>query len=144
MKLRVIDGNGNVYCGAGLGPNCEMMAFRPDGTQLWSYFQGSAFNGLATAAIAVRTFASTGSSGNPHLHFVVLPNAVERECVDLQGLDELHLAAGWAVSKNLPWQNLVLPDPPSPLPGARLCVPPGVQGFVPSPDRSEWTASHQL
>ena len=60
---------------------------------------------------------STGSSGNPHLHFVVQPSAVERECVDLRGLDELHYAAGWAVSKNLAWQDLALPDPPSPLPG---------------------------
>lgn len=60
---------------------------------------------------------NTGSSGNPHLHFAVLPNVVERECVDLKGLDEFHFANGWAISKNLAWRDLALPEPPALLPG---------------------------
>jgi hypothetical protein len=60
---------------------------------------------------------STGSSGNPHLHFDVQPDAVQRECLALDGLDELHYGAGWALSHNLPWSQLTLPDPPAGLPG---------------------------
>jgi hypothetical protein len=93
---------------------------------------------------------STGSSGNPHLHFFVQRNAVERECVSLKGLDELREPAGWARSKNLAWQNLTLPDPPALLPGwlptlalsptlsagqlalpARLELAPGAQVMLP-------------
>jgi hypothetical protein len=60
---------------------------------------------------------STGSSGNPHLHFDVQPNTVDRECVALTGLDELNYRAGWAVSHNLPWDQLTLLDPPAAIPG---------------------------
>lgn len=60
---------------------------------------------------------STGSSGNPHLHFDVQPDAVQRECVALDGLDDLHYGAGWAVSHNLSWDQLTLPDPPAAMPG---------------------------
>ena len=93
---------------------------------------------------------STGSSGNPHLHFFVQRNAVERECVSFNGLDELREAAGWARSKNLAWQDLILPDPPAHLPGwlptlalsptlaagqlalpARVELEPGVQVTLP-------------
>ena len=59
---------------------------------------------------------STGSSGNPHLHFDVQPDAVQRECVPLDGLDQLHFGAGWAVSYNLPWSQLTLPEPPAGIP----------------------------
>jgi len=59
---------------------------------------------------------STGSSGNPHLHFFIQPNAVERQCVDLQGLDTLDLKTGTATSRNRAWEDLTLPDPPSALP----------------------------
>ncbi len=56
---------------------------------------------------------STGSSGNPHLHFFIQPNAVERQCLDLPGLDSLDLKLGTATSRNLAWEQLTLPDPPT-------------------------------
>ncbi|HLE27467.1 MAG TPA: M23 family metallopeptidase [Anaerolineales bacterium] len=59
---------------------------------------------------------STGSSGNPHLHFFVQPNAVERECVEVQGLDALDFKEMTATSRNLAWPQLTLPDPPPALP----------------------------
>ncbi len=59
---------------------------------------------------------SSGSSGNPHLHFFVQPNAVERECLDLSGLDELDFKMMNATSRNLAWPQLMLPDPPAALP----------------------------
>jgi murein DD-endopeptidase MepM/ murein hydrolase activator NlpD len=73
---------------------------------------------------------STGSSGNPHLHFVVQPNVVERECLSLQGLDDLHFAQGWAVSKNRAWRDLALPEPPALLPAwlPTLAISPALSG----------------
>jgi murein DD-endopeptidase MepM/ murein hydrolase activator NlpD len=73
---------------------------------------------------------SSGSSGNPHLHFVVQPNVVERECLDLTGLDELHFAQGWAVSRNRTWSDLALPEPPALLPSwlPTLTASPGLAG----------------
>ncbi len=73
---------------------------------------------------------STGSSGHPHLHFVVQPSAVERECVDLKGLDELHFAEGWALSRNRAWRDLVLPEPPALLPSwlPTLTITPALSG----------------
>jgi hypothetical protein len=56
---------------------------------------------------------STGSSGNPHVHFFVQPNAAERECVMLSGLDTLDYRLGVATSRNLAWGRLILPDPPA-------------------------------
>ena len=73
---------------------------------------------------------STGSSGNPHLHFAIQPSAVERECLSLKGLDDLHFAEGWAVSRNLPWRSLALPEPPAHLPGwlPTLSISPALSG----------------
>jgi murein DD-endopeptidase MepM/ murein hydrolase activator NlpD len=59
---------------------------------------------------------STGSSGNPHLHFFVQPNAVERACVELNALDDINYTRMTATSRNLAWPALALPDPPSALP----------------------------
>jgi peptidase M23-like protein len=56
---------------------------------------------------------STGSSGNPHLHFFVQPDAVERECTDLKGLDDLNYVTLRATSRNLAWTKLTLPNPPA-------------------------------
>lgn len=70
-----------------------------------------------TQGQVIAYIGSTGSSGNPHLHFDVQPDAVDRECVDLTGLDELHFGGGWAISKNVAWDQLTLPDPPSGMPG---------------------------
>jgi hypothetical protein len=55
------------------------------------------------------------SSGNPHLHFFVQPNAVERDCLPLEGLDEIDYLLGKARSHNLKWEELILPDPPQSL-----------------------------
>jgi murein DD-endopeptidase MepM/ murein hydrolase activator NlpD len=60
---------------------------------------------------------STGSSGNPHLHFFVQPDAVQRECMDLTGLDILDFQLQRATSRNRAWPELTLPDPPAALPG---------------------------
>jgi hypothetical protein len=59
---------------------------------------------------------SSGSSSRPHLHFHVQPNAVERECLWLHGLDEIDLTRSVARSHNLAWNELTLVDPPESLP----------------------------
>jgi hypothetical protein len=59
---------------------------------------------------------STGSSTRPHLHFHVQPNAVERECLPLTGLDEIDLTRLTARSHNLDWTDLTLVDPPEQMP----------------------------
>ena len=59
---------------------------------------------------------NTGSSGRAHLHFHVQPNTVERNCVPLDGLDEINVIKASAVSHNLAWSALTLPDPPATLP----------------------------
>jgi murein DD-endopeptidase MepM/ murein hydrolase activator NlpD len=59
---------------------------------------------------------STGSSSRAHLHFHVQPNTVERNCLPLDGLDEINLQKSTAVSHNLAWTSLTLVDPPSTLP----------------------------
>src|SRR4029077_17219730 len=59
---------------------------------------------------------NTGSSSRPHLHFDVQPNAVERSCLPLSGIDEMNSHLMTIRSHNLPWSSLVLPDPPSTLP----------------------------
>ncbi len=72
----------------------------------------------------------TGSIINPHLHFVVQPSVVQRECVDLKGLDQLHFAEGWAISQNLSWRDLALPEPPAVLPSwlPTLAISPALSG----------------
>jgi hypothetical protein len=67
---------------------------------------------------------ATGSSTGPHLHFDVQPNAVERTCLPLYGIDEVDSRTMTLRSHNLAWQDLVLPDPPMNLP-AWLPVSPG-------------------
>jgi len=52
------------------------------------------------------------SSGNPHLHFFVQPNAVERDCLPLEGLDEIDYLLEKARSHNLGWDELTLINPP--------------------------------
>jgi hypothetical protein len=91
---------------------------------------------------------STGYSGNPHLHFFVQRNVVQRECVDLTGLDVLDFRLEVAVSRNRAWTDLTLPDPPAALPewlptlaaapaGSRLVLParillaPGARTILP-------------
>ncbi len=73
---------------------------------------------------------NSGVSGQPHLHFVVQPSVVERECVDLKGLDEMHFAEGWAVSNNRAWRDLTLSDPPALLPSwlPTLSITPALSG----------------
>ncbi len=59
---------------------------------------------------------TTGYSGQPHVHFFVQNNAVERSCLPLTGLDEMDLRLMTIVSHNLAWTALVLPDPPPNVP----------------------------
>lgn len=68
---------------------------------------------------------NTGSSGRAHLHFHVQPNAVERECVPLVGLDEINPQKAVAWSKNLPWSALTLVEPPVGLPDWLPLTEPG-------------------
>jgi murein DD-endopeptidase MepM/ murein hydrolase activator NlpD len=59
---------------------------------------------------------NTGSSTRPHLHFDVQPNAVERTCLPLAGLDEIDTVKNTVRSHNLAWTALVLTNPPEHLP----------------------------
>jgi hypothetical protein len=91
---------------------------------------------------------STGRSTRPHLHFDVQPNAVERSCLPLTGIDEADMRLMTVRSHNLPWRALVLPDPPPTLPAwlpligvgddslgvllpARVLLAPAVHASVP-------------
>ncbi len=60
---------------------------------------------------------SAGSSTGPHLHFDVQPNAVERSCLALDGIDTFDRRTMRVVSHNLAWAELTLVDPPDMLPG---------------------------
>lgn len=55
------------------------------------------------------------NSGNAHLHFFVQPNAVERECLLLDGLDTINYLTLTVTSRNLAWEQLTLIDPPQAL-----------------------------
>ena len=68
---------------------------------------------------------STGSSTRPHLHFDVQPNAVDRECMPLSGLDEIDFVHMTVRSHNLAWSELVLPNPPERLPDWLPLMPRG-------------------
>ena len=70
---------------------------------------------------------NTGSSTRPHVHFYVQPNAVERECLPLSGIDEMNPHLMTIRSHNLPWQDLVLPDPPPTLPAWLPLIGVGAQ-----------------
>jgi|GEM_PF-1361823 len=90
----------------------------------------------------------TGSASKPHLHFHVQWNAVERNCIELKGLDDLDYLRTTAVSRNRAWTELTLPDPPKALPDwlpfqlptqplepiilpARLVLTPSAQIYLP-------------
>ncbi len=64
----------------------------------------------------VLAYAGRSGTNRPHLHFFVQPNAVERACVSVAGLDTLDYGQGRALSGNLAWADLTLPDPPAALP----------------------------
>ena len=59
---------------------------------------------------------NTGSSTKAHLHFDVQPNAVERTCLPLTGLDGFDPRQTTVQSHNLDWSQVVLDDPPPTLP----------------------------
>jgi len=76
---------------------------------------------------------NTGSSTRPHLHFDVQPNAVERSCLPLDGLDEVDLVRMVVQSHNLEWSALVLPNPPERLPAWLTLESGGAAGLAPRP-----------
>lgn len=108
------------YLGARSDAGIMLLLLHPDG-------RVSGFMHLAKVVVGpdekvargqvVAYAGSTGSSGNPHLHFFVQSNAVERECVELKGLDDLNYVTLIATSRNHAWPKLTLPDPPAALPG---------------------------
>jgi hypothetical protein len=71
---------------------------------------------------------NSGSSSRPHLHFHVQPNAVERECLSLAGLDEIDLVRLTVRSHNLGWAELALVDPPESLPAWAPLISPAAHG----------------
>ncbi len=74
---------------------------------------------------------NTGSSTRAHLHFHVQPNAVERSCLPLTGLDEIDPVRMTVRSHNLAWSALVLIDPPERLPAWLALSPNGPAGRAP-------------
>ncbi len=72
--------------------------------------------GLDEPVAAGRVIGLAGRSGTtqPHLHFFVQPNAVDRDCLPLDGLDGLDFRSAAARSRNLGWDRLVLPATPPP------------------------------
>lgn len=105
-------------------------------------------------------YAGKSGTTRPHLHFFVQPNAVERSCQMIMGLDVLDYRNGRAVSRNLAWAQLTLAEPPSALPdwlpaldGAaepalqtpeRLLLSPGTAASVPVLARGRYTAEDTL
>ena len=55
------------------------------------------------------------NSGNAHLHFFIQPNAVERECLPLDGIDAINYITLSVTSRNLSWEQVTLVDPPQAL-----------------------------
>jgi len=104
------------FLGARLDAGIMLMLLHPDGRVSGFMHLSKVVVGLdakVTRGQVVAYAGSTGSSGNPHLHFFVQPNAVERECVALKGLDDLNYVTSVATSRNLLWTKLTLPDPPA-------------------------------
>ncbi len=61
-------------------------------------------------------YAGSTGTAQAHLHFWVQPDAVQRACVDLAGLEQQDVALGRATSTNRNWTELDLVNPPSALP----------------------------
>ncbi|MGH2520927.1 MAG: M23 family metallopeptidase [Anaerolineales bacterium] len=106
------------FTGARVDAGLALMLLHPDGRL-------SAFMHLSKIVVGLDEWVkqgqviayagSSGSSGNPHLHFFVQPNAVERECLPLDGLDEINYVRRSVISHNLDWDELTLVDPPQAL-----------------------------
>ncbi len=61
-------------------------------------------------------YAGHTGTAQPHLHFWVQPDVVQRACLDITGLERQDLAQGLATSTNTNWSALALVDPPADLP----------------------------
>lgn len=104
------------FLGARPDAGIMLMLLHPDGRVSGFMHLSKVVVGLderVTQGQVVAYAGSTGSSGNPHLHFFVQPDAVERECVELKGLDDLNYVTLIAASRNLAWTKLTLPNPPA-------------------------------
>jgi len=95
-----------------------LMLLHPDGRVSVLFHLARIVVGLDEAVQQGQVVAYAGGSGNvrPHLHFFVQRNAVERECLNVQGLDTVNYRDARAVSRNLAWSQLELIDPPATLP----------------------------
>jgi murein DD-endopeptidase MepM/ murein hydrolase activator NlpD len=96
---------------AGLG----ILLQHPDG-RVSAYYHLSKIVVVANQSVAqgqvIGYVGGTGSVSAPHLHFHVQPNTVERDCIAITGLDSIDDYLMVATSKNRPWKQLVLLDPP--------------------------------
>lgn len=61
-------------------------------------------------------YAGSTGTAQAHLHFWVQPDLVQRDCLDITGLERQDLVSGLAISTNRTWSALDLVDPPADLP----------------------------
>jgi murein DD-endopeptidase MepM/ murein hydrolase activator NlpD len=149
------------FIGARAETGLFLMLLHPDNYVSGYMHLSQAAVGLDEDVTRGQVIGYAGQSGTTraHLHFFIQRNAVERECVMPEGLDVLEYRTGRAVSRNLAWPALTLPDPPalpdwlptlslisSPLvilPG-QVTLRPGATASVPVFVRGQFTATDSL
>ncbi len=106
-----------VYVGQRLNTGIEVMLMHPDG-------RVSALYHLSKAVVEVDQYIEqgqvvgyTGHTGTTksRLHFHVQPNAITRQCLPIQGLDEMDYPSATITSFNTSMEHLMLVNPPQPL-----------------------------
>ena len=117
-----------VYVGQRLNTGIEVMLVHPDG-------RVSALYHLSKAVVEVDQYIEqgqvvgyTGHTGTTksRLHFHVQPNAVTRQCLPIQGLDEMDYPSATITSFNTSMEHLMLVNPPQPLSGHGLPTSRGI------------------